>query len=692
MAKEALNAQDSSWQHVETREAILAAARNIVARDGVPGLSLDSVAEGAGFAPATIYAYFASKPDMLTNLLCDDVAAFARGMRESYPFEGDERPGAVLAFAVPETDARQVPPAEAVPASDAAGEIHDAPEEPLVEDVAAAGAAGKDTAEPDQAHVERAAASEASSGQVEAQADAVLENAAAQAETPPTVAVSEEDAAQEEPDTSEASSEPMEAGLSERNESGAAPPGELAEMRAAIARLEGRKVDAWLERRLRVFEKSLADIETRLAGVEAASNRAVSMVGDNLKSFAERAEALEKRQREAGDRTAESLEAAERKARGTAAEMRASLNDVYGRLEALEIARGIAVTPAPALDASWESPEPAPPEKADAPTPETDKPLTAAAETYLAAARRAAKTAAELAEMEKPKSLLPAPNMSWKRAAMILGACVALAIVLAIVGVTLSYSGSSHKSAARPAAAVPAHHAAVTRHLPTVKLAAAKPAAAKPAHPDMAVYRLTALASTGNADAELLLGLRMLDGDEVAEDDARAAQLLQQSAAQGNAMAQYWLGTLYDRGRGVARDPAAAWRWYQSAAKKGNVKAMYNLADADARGNGTKADTQQAAHWFWMAAMQGYVDAQYNLAVLYERGQGVPQSLINAYKWYAIAAAAGDKDSKASIDALKTQLRPNEVTSGERAAAAYKPNAPDPAANNLPAPANLPAE
>jgi len=140
----------------------------------------------------------------------------------------------------------------------------------------------------------------------------------------------------------------------------------------------------------------------------------------------------------------------------------------------------------------------------------------------------------------------------------------------------------------------------------------------------------------------------------------------------------------------VTADAGTARHWYEAAAKKGNVKAMYNLAVANAQGRGTKVDPAQAAHWFWVAAMLGYVDAEYNLAVLYERGQGVPQSLINAYKWYAIAAKAGDQDSKSRIDALKTQLDANDLESGERAAAGYKPNAMDPAANRTPDPAQLP--
>ncbi len=343
------------------------------------------------------------------------------------------------------------------------------------------------------------------------------------------------------------------------------------------------------------------------------------------------------------------------------------------------------MTPAPPLDTQWEAGETV---VVPAGKPASDKPLTEAAETYLAAARRAAKTAAELAEIERGNNFVAAARASWTRTRIILAACVALGLVLIVIGVMMNAMMPSSRTIVHPVAQVPPPaRVAVAKNVP----AAVKPIAATPApKSDMALYRVTALASTGNEDAELLLASRTLDGDGVAKDETRAAQLFQQSAGQGNAIAQYWLGTLYERGGGVKKDEAAAWRWYQSAAKKGNVKAMYNLAVADARGKGTKANTAQAAHWFWVAAMQGYVDAQYNLAVLYERGQGVPQSLVNAYKWYAIAAAAGDKDSKAAIDVLKTQLKPAELSAGEHAASAYKPNAMDRAANTPPVPSALP--
>ena len=635
MAKEALSTPDTAWQHVETRAAILAAARKLLDAGGIDGLSLDAVGDATGFAHATIYAYFASRADMLVSLVCDDVCAFARSIAESFPFSEvpEPEPTPVLPFVMPE----RAPEPEAA-ATEPAPEPVTEPE-PVAEAQAA---------EP----------------------PAVDEPAAETAEVPST----------EEPAAEAPSSEPAVEPAGEAT-------GEIAEIRQAIAKLEARRVDAWLERRLRVFEKTLSDIETRLTTIETASNRATNLVEENTRRFVEHAETSDKRQREANDGVAEKLEGADRKMRGSLAELRAMLNDVYGRLETLEIAKGVAVTPTPPLDPAWEAGETIIP--AAEKTEPAEKPLTAAAETYLSAARRAAKTAAELAEIESRNNFLEAATRSWTRTRLILAACIGLGAVMVIAGLVLHYAVPAHRQIVRPPVVAVAPHVAVAHPVATAPQSAPAKAvaAAKPApKPDMAFYRVTAAASTGNADAQLLLGLHLMDQG----DDAKAAQSLRQSADQGNAIAQYWLGTLYERGHGVKADPAAAWRWYQSAAKKGNVKAMYNLAVAAAHGNGAKQSLTAASHWFWVAAMQGYVDAQYNLAVLYERGQGVPQSLVNAYKWYAIAAAAGDHDSKSSIEALKTQLKPAELSAGEQAAKSYKPIPVNAAANTPPNPSQLP--
>ncbi len=193
--------------------------------------------------------------------------------------------------------------------------------------------------------------------------------------------------------------------------------------------------------------------------------------------------------------------------------------------------------------------------------------------------------------------------------------------------------------------------------------------------------RLSALANSGNAKAELLLGLKLLDGGGVSVNEAEAAKWLERAAKQNEPVAAYRLGTLYERGHGVPADPARAAQWYGTAAREGNRKAMHNLAVAYANGAGVQKDLVVAAQWFTRAANLGLADSQFNLAVLYERGMGVQQSLIDAYKWYAVAAQQGDAESKTRIDALSTQLSPEDKTAAQKAAATFHPDAMDRNAN-----------
>jgi localization factor PodJL len=212
----------------------------------------------------------------------------------------------------------------------------------------------------------------------------------------------------------------------------------------------------------------------------------------------------------------------------------------------------------------------------------------------------------------------------------------------------------------------------------------APPPPAKPSAPLAPLDKLTKLANAGNARAELVVGLKYLDGDGVPASEADAAKWLERAAAQGLAVAQYRLGTLYERGRGVPGDAAKAVHWYQLAAQAGNRKAMHNLAVASAAGTGTPKNLAEAARWFSKAAALGLADSEFNLAVLYERGLGVPLSLLDAYKWYAIAAANGDAESKARIDALATQLSADDRAAAQHAADSFRAQPLDAKANVAP--------
>ncbi len=247
MAKEALNAQDTAWQHAETRAAILAAARALLAKDDGAGLSLDAVADATNLAHATIYAYFASRQDMLVSMLCDDVATFARSLADGFPFSEPPEPVAESAPVTP----LFAPVIEPVP-------------EPEPEPVA-------ETAPEPGTHRRRATCK-------------------SRWRKPRRTHRRKH---QPKPQRRRATT--------------------IADIKQAIAKLEGRRVDAWLERRLRVFEKTLADLESRMTTSEATVTRATGVVDENMKTFGERAEALEKRQREASDSAAERLEAGDRR-------------------------------------------------------------------------------------------------------------------------------------------------------------------------------------------------------------------------------------------------------------------------------------------------------------------------------------------------------------------------------------------
>ena len=66
---------------LESRIAILDAARRVAARDGARDLSLRGVAAEAGFAPAALYGYFRNKDELLLALAAEDLTQLARAMK-----------------------------------------------------------------------------------------------------------------------------------------------------------------------------------------------------------------------------------------------------------------------------------------------------------------------------------------------------------------------------------------------------------------------------------------------------------------------------------------------------------------------------------------------------------------------------------------------------------------------------------
>lgn len=233
---------------------------------------------------------------------------------------------------------------------------------------------------------------------------------------------------------------------------------------------------------------------------------------------------------------------------------------------------------------------------------------------------------------------------------------------------------------ARPAHTLTPQNNAATA--PPQKMAALPPS--QPAPTSSPLDTLRAKAGAGSVNAELVLGLKYLEGDGVAASDTEAMRWITKAAQQGQPVAQYRLGTMYERGRGTTADTKKAHDWYAKSAQQGNRKAMHNLAVSYAQGAGAEKNFSEAARWFTQASQLGLVDSQFNLAVLYERGLGVPPSLRDAYRWYAIAGANGDTESKSRLEALGTQITPEDRATAQKAAADFHPQPMNRAANEAP--------
>ena len=75
-----------SWHRRSTRGAILEAAREMILTEGMEATSLVRIAEKAGFAPNTVYAYFVKKTDLAAAIAAEDLANFAKTFAGDFPF------------------------------------------------------------------------------------------------------------------------------------------------------------------------------------------------------------------------------------------------------------------------------------------------------------------------------------------------------------------------------------------------------------------------------------------------------------------------------------------------------------------------------------------------------------------------------------------------------------------------------
>ncbi len=349
-----------------------------------------------------------------------------------------------------------------------------------------------------------------------------------------------------------------------------------AEPRASLAVANGAPVsapptDAWLERRLRVFERALAGLETRQEKTEQLLNRSVALLEEKIANPAPHPVFHAAMTPDPVAAPALVPEPLPQKA--PPAEPRPAAK----------------LTPLPALEL-------------DTPPPVSPKEM----EDLLANARRVARETVIEAPEPKPKRLpgWMANWMTW----VALGCLVLMALTAVILGTIAGASagrdGVSHRQVAHP-------NLAQLTALANKGDARSQTALAflyvdDKHDPASALRWGLAAAKQGVPMAQYLVATLYQDG--AGADPRQAFAWFEAAALRGNVKAMHDLAIAYAEGQGTAHDPARAAAWFNRAAEQGYVDSQFDLAVLYERGDGVRQNPQAALKWYLIAAGAG--DAQ----------------------------------------------------------------------------------
>ena len=118
------------------------------------------------------------------------------------------------------------------------------------------------------------------------------------------------------------------------------------------------------------------------------------------------------------------------------------------------------------------------------------------------------------------------------------------------------------------------------------------------------------IANSGNADAQLLVGIMYHMGIAGDEHQSDAAYYFRMAAEQGLASAQTNLGKCYLAGDGVPEDDKKAFEWFEKAAKQGDAEGQFQLGRCYLEGDGMSQNRPEAKRLFQKAAELGHEDAK----------------------------------------------------------------------------------
>ena len=151
-----------------------------------------------------------------------------------------------------------------------------------------------------------------------------------------------------------------------------------------------------------------------------------------------------------------------------------------------------------------------------------------------------------------------------------------------------------------------------------------------------------AAARLGHAEAQLVLGQWLLDGNGGPRNPELALQWFLRAAAQQHPMGLNMAGRCYENGWSGAVDVARATTLYKQAADLGLDAGMYNYANQLASGKAITQNHQQALGWYSAAAELGHAKSMTKAGRYFEDGLVVGKDLKMALECYRQGAEGGD--------------------------------------------------
>jgi len=175
-------------------------------------------------------------------------------------------------------------------------------------------------------------------------------------------------------------------------------------------------------------------------------------------------------------------------------------------------------------------------------------------------------------------------------------------------------------------------------------------------------------AESGNAEAQLSVGIKLYKGQGVLQDRKNGFLWILKAAEDGKSSPESLniLGQAYFKGIDIDKNYVEARRWLGLTADQDNYSAKNDLAYMLFNGLGGDKDYAKAFELYQQAAKHGDVFAQANLGLMYATGTGTEIDKVRAYAWYSFAASQGNIAAATNRNDLLKDMSWDEINLAQR--------------------------